>query len=78
MAQKNSTETVTKIRKEFKNKAPCDGIILYSRNNKDEIIKIKPLSLLTVDLQYDGNDIFLDADGNCYAYRPKPGSGVAR
>ena len=53
---------------EFIKRAPYDGIILYPVNNFDEIIKVKPLDLLTVDLQYDGNSIFLDSANNCYHY----------
>ena len=52
--------------KEFKKMAPYDGIIIYPSNNCDEIIKVKPFNLLTVDLQYDDNLIFLDSDSNCY------------
>lgn len=53
---------------EFIKRAPYDGIILYPSNNYDEIIKIKPFDLLTVDLIYDEHFIFLDSDKNCYNF----------
>ena len=67
--KKKKKKSLHKYLKEFKKRAPFDGIILYSSGEiKDEIIKIKPLDLLTVDLQYEGNDIFLDANNNVYIY----------
>ena len=66
MKKSKKAKLIRKILLEFKKRAPCDGIILYSSEKKDEIIKIKPLELLTVDLLYDGNSIFLDSNDNCY------------
>ena len=64
-----SKKKINKYLKEFIDRAPYDGVILYSFDStKDEIIKLKPPDLLTVDLRYDGNDIFLDANDNCYFF----------
>ena len=55
---------------EFREMAPYDGIVVYSSYEIDKVIKVKPFSLLTVDLQYDGNSIFLDAESNVYTISP--------
>ena len=69
--KKSKTKVMHKNLIEFKKRAPCDGFILYSSEKKDEIIKVKPIELLTVDLVYDGNSIFLDSSDNCYVFQPK-------
>ena len=51
---------------EFCNRVKNDGIITI---DKDQIVKNKPLSHLTVDLQYDAKaKVFLDADKNVYIF----------
>ena len=52
---------------EFYHRVKTDGIILIQKN--DRIIKNKPISHLTVDLQYDAKaKVFLDANKNVYIF----------
>ena len=53
---------------EFKEKAPTDGFILFLKSEECKIIKVKQQDRLSVDLIYDGNSIFLDAERNMYTY----------
>ena len=51
---------------EFYNRVKNDGIITI---DNDQIVKNKPISHLTVDLQYDAKaKVFLDSDKNIYIF----------
>ena len=52
---------------EFYHRVKTDGLIIIKKNNR--IIKNKPVSHLTVDLQYDAKaKVFLDANKNVYTF----------